>query len=415
MEVIMKTIKELIDGVSEALRENRYTDLTMAGYEPRWRIFSRYAEEKNVSVFTNEFGLSFLKEKCGYIPGVPLKTTQRAYVRTISMLDEYDKYGIISSKRLTRKIFIFQEDFADTVQLYITERKAEGLSDSRIKSYKIYIERFTLYLHNESVRGFSELCGCHVDAFINSLSIYSASTVVNTLCCMRCFLIYLHKKGITAKDLSFFVPAIRYDKENTIPSAFTRDEVEKVLSCVDRANPEGKRNYAMLLLAARLGLRSSDICGMMLDSLNWDENVIEINKQQKTSKPIQIPLLNEVGDAIIEYLRCRPQTDAKAVFIRLIPPFDRLESHSLYTITNKYLRRAQIRIPSGKRHGTHALRHSLGSIMLESHVPLPIISEIFTHSSSETTKIYLKINIGQLRECALDVPACEEIPQEVSE
>jgi len=409
-----KTIAELITGVRDALQENQYTTLTMAGYEPRWRIFSRYAEEKNVTTFTTDLGLSFLKEKCGYTPGVPLKSTQRAYVRTINMLDEYDKYGIISSKRLTRKIFDFPEIFAGVIQQYISERRAEGLSESRIKSYNLYMERFTTYLHSEGVGGFSELCGSHIDGFINSLSIYSASTVVNTLCCMSCFLKYLHKTSITDKDFSFLIPSIRYNKENTIPSSFTRDEVEKMLSCVDRANPEGKRNYAMLLLAARLGLRASDICGMTLDSLKWEKNAIEINKQKKTGKPTQLPLLNEVGDAIIEYLRCRPQTNSKAVFVRLVPPFSNLESRSLYIITNKYLRRAQIRIPSGKRHGPHALRHSLGSIMLESHVPLPIISEIFTHSSSETTKIYLKIDIGQLRECALDVPAFDKESQGVS-
>ena len=409
-----KTIVELINSVRNALHESQYTALTIAGYEPRWRTFSRYAEEKNVTTFTTEFGLSFLKERNGYIPGVPLKKTQHAYVRTINMLDEYDKYGIISSKRVTRKIFDFPEKFAGIVQQYTSERKAEGLSVSRIKSYNLYMERFTTYLHNEGVCGFSELSGSHIDGFIYSLSIYSASTVVNTLCCMSCFLKYLHKNSITAKDFSFWVPSIRYNKENTIPSAFTRDEVEKVLSCVDRANPEGKRNYAMLLLAARLGLRSSDICGMTLDSLKWDENVIEISKQVKTGKPTQLPLLNEVGDAIIEYLRCRPQTNSKEVFIRQVPPFNRLESHSLYVITKKYLRLAQIRIPSGKRHGPHALRHSLGSIMLESHVPLPVISDIFTHSSSETTKIYLKIDIGQLRECALDAPGCDEESREVS-
>ncbi len=409
------TIQELIDEVRQELHSNRYTDLTIAGYEHRWRTFARYAAENDVSEFTIDFALAFLNEKCGYTPGTPLKPTQRAYVRTINMLDEYSKYGVVSSKRLTRKIFDFPEGFAHTIQTYISVRKADGLSDSRLKSYKICLERFAIFLNDEGVSGFQELRGAHVDNFTSSLSIYTASTVANMLGCMRCFLAHLSECGIIESDFSFLIPAIRYSKENTIPSAFTREEVSKLLGCVDRANTEGKRNYAMMLLAARLGLRSSDICGMTLDSLRWEENAIDINSQAKTGKPARLPLLNEVGDAIIEYLRYRPQTSSKAVFIRLVPPFDRLYSHSLYTITNKYLRRAKIRVPSGKRHGPHALRHSLSSIMLESQVPLPVISEVLTHSSSETTKIYLKIDIGQLRECALGVPVRNEIPKGVSE
>lgn len=162
----------------------------------------------------------------------------------------------------------------------------------------------------------------------------------------------------------------------------------------------------MLLLAARLGLRASDICSLILANLNWEQNLIEI-VQEKTKKTLQLPLLNEVGDAIIDYLHFRPKSSLKYVFLRVENPHGRLYGHSLYMIVSRYINRAGIHVPQGKKHAPHALRHSLSSIMLENRVPLPVISEILSHTSSDTTKVYLKIDISQLRECALEVPVIE--------
>ena len=168
----------------------------------------------------------------------------------------------------------------------------------------------------------------------------------------------------------------------------------------------------MLLLAARLGLRSSDICGLTFDSLNWEKNLIEIF-QKKTEKSVQLPLLNEVGDAVIDYLRFRPKVSVKYVFLRVENPPERLHNHPLYEIVSKYMRRAGVKIPPGKKHGPHALRHSLSSLMLEKRVPLPVISEILSHTSTEATKVYLKIDLSHLRECALGVPEVGNSSMEV--
>lgn len=168
----------------------------------------------------------------------------------------------------------------------------------------------------------------------------------------------------------------------------------------------------MLLLAARLGLRASDIIGLTFSDLNWEQNLIEIT-QEKTEKKLQLPLLNEVGDAIIDYLRFRPKSHLKYIFLRVANPPERLHNHSLYEIVSMYIGRAKIHIPQGKKHGPHALRHSLSSVMLENRVPLPVISEILSHTSSDTTKVYLKIDISQLRECALTVPSVGIMDMEV--
>jgi integrase len=207
------------------------------------------------------------------------------------------------------------------------------------------------------------------------------------------------------------VPKIRYSKKAKIPSAYTKNEVEHMISCIDRGNPKGKRDYALILLAARLGLRASDIASLTFSSLKWDKNIIEV-VQQKTGEPVVLPLLNDVGEALIDYIRySRPKSDEPFVFLKLNAPNDVMRAKSIHTVVHTRLKSAGIKIPQGKKHGPHALRHSLASALLENDVPMPVITETLGHTDTDSTSIYMKINISKLRECAVEVPpffhACE--------
>jgi len=168
-------------------------------------------------------------------------------------------------------------------------------------------------------------------------------------------------------------------------------------------NPRERRDYAMLLLAARVGLRSSDIINLKFSNINWEKNEINL-VQQKTKTPLTLPLLKDVGEAIINYIKNgRPNIEDQHIFIREAKPYMKLSSSSLYMIVDGYLKRAKIKIPTGKKHGPHALRHSLATLLLENNIPISTIKEILAHQSTETTKIYLKVSEKQLLQCALDV------------
>jgi site-specific recombinase XerD len=399
------TIPELITATGQAIRKAGYAESTVAKYNKVWRAFAKYVSKRKETHFSSELAVVFLKDKFGETFEYPRTYAQEEYLRSMNRLDEYQKYGIISSKRpLRQKKFVYPAIFDPTVRAYLLARKNENLSNSRIHSLALYLESFSAYLYDIGVKGFPNLRAEHVRRYIDEhVTQYTVSTVCATICCLRGFLAYLHKNGSLESDLSALLPRARHAAEEIIPSAFSRDEVKKILGCIDRCNPKGKRDYAMLLLAARLGMRASDICALELASLKWEENKLEF-VQRKTGKPVSLPLLNEVGDAIIEYLMVRPQSNLNSVFLRLAPPHVQLHGHSLYEITRTYMTRSGIHIPPGKKHGPHALRHSLSSILLESRVPLPVISGILAHSSSDTTKVYLKIDHDQLRECALSVP-----------
>lgn len=175
-----------------------------------------------------------------------------------------------------------------------------------------------------------------------------------------------------------------------------------LLEAVDRANPLGRRDYAILTMAATLGLRISDIIGLTFDEIDWTKKTLSII-QRKTGKLVELPLPENVGWAIIDYLRSgRPQSSCNHVFIKHCAPYDAL-SYSMAKTFQKYMRRAGIQRPAGKPIGMHTLRHSLASAMLEKEIPLPIITGTLGHRNPHTTETYLRIAISQLRKCALEV------------
>jgi len=220
---------------------------------------------------------------------------------------------------------------------------------------------------------------------------------------LRVFLRFLYLNKYTPKDLTLKVPKQAKYYYPPVPSAWKKEDIARMLEAIDRANPVGKRDYAILLLAARLGIRVGDIKSLKLKDLNWDAKTIEI-RQDKTKNIATYPILGDIGWALIDYLKNgRPESHSPFVFIRVNAPFEAFgKNANLHNIITKYTRLAGINIPKGKRHGIHSLRHSLAGALLENGTPLPVISEILGHVNSRSTEIYLQIGIGELRRCALD-------------
>jgi site-specific recombinase XerD len=267
----------------------------------------------------------------------------------------------------------------------------------------LYLERFSKYLEHQGMTDIKLLDTQSVHGFVNSLAIYELPTIYHTACVLRNALRYMYAEGLIETDLSAAVPKIRYNKKAKIPSVYTKDEIERMICSIDRGNPKGKRDYALILLAARLGLRASDIANLTFSSFKWERNVIEL-AQQKTGEFVALPLLNDVGEAVIDYIRyARPKSDEPYVFLKLNAPNDVMYANSIHSTVYTRLKSAGIKIPPGKKHGPHALRHSLASALLESNVPMPVITEALGHTSTESTSIYLKIDIENLKECTLEI------------
>ena len=146
---------------------------------------------------------------------------------------------------------------------------------------------------------------------------------------IRQFLRYLFLRNLLTQNISQTLPPVHVTRQAKIPSVWDKELIDKLLSAVDRSSPKGKRDYAMLLLACRLGLRIGDIRDLTLDQINWEASETISLIQSKTQRPLTLPLINEVGNALIDYIKYgRPKTNYRQIFLRLKPP--------LYSFLQKY-------------------------------------------------------------------------------
>jgi len=363
------------------------------------------SEQGFVSFTSNECD-KFIKQIIGIGEYKELSRYDKDIIRCANILVEYQLTGIISY-RIKQKDELIHGSIGSDIQGYLDYRKSIGISPNTLDDNRIYLGRFQKHLDSIKRNTFADMTQQDILGFIKSISYSTKATVHCTLCTLRGLLKYLHSERILEKDWSYLIPKDNYRKEAKLPTTYTKDEVERILNSVDRGSAKGKRDYAMILLAARLGLRASDICGLTFENLLWTQNLIVLI-QEKTSKRIELPLLTEVGNAIIDYLKYgRPTSDLPYVFLHANHGYRKLQEPTLHSIVYFYMRLAKIENVDDKKHGPHALRHSLVSFLLEKKTPLPVISEVLGHSNTESTKTYLRIDMESLRQCALQVPSVD--------
>ena len=184
------------------------------------------------------------------------------------------------------------------------------------------------------------------------------------------------------------------------PQVLDEETVERLLAAVNRSSSLGKRDLAMLLLAARYGLRPSDIRGLRFDHIHWREQRIVL-VQSKTQRPLELPLLVEVDHALACYIReGRPSCPAREIFVRHIAPIAPLaKRNNLWPVMRRTLRTAGIEVP-GER-GIRLLRHSLATRLLRRGVNFDTISDILGHGSVDTTRRYAQVDLTGLKSVTL--------------
>ena len=281
-------------------------------------------------------------------------------------------------------------------------------SIATVRIRKRDIAGFLFYLDCQSIAKVNEIRRSILSGFIFSRAHLEPAALARLLSSLRSFLRYLCIKGKLSSDIIEQLPKVRVGRDGRIPSVWKTEDVDALLSAVDRSSPVGKRDYAILLLAARLGIRASDIRTLRFEHLLWDQTRIEM-RQAKSGEPLSLPLSEEIGHALIEYLRHgRPSSHYREIFLRANAPFEPLgHDNNLHYIITKYRRRANIDLPVRSRRGLHSLRHTVASRLLEAGTPLETISSIMGHLSIETTRIYTKIDVEALRSVSIDL---EEVP-----
>ncbi len=202
---------------------------------------------------------------------------------------------------------------------YLLYLASEGRSLGTMRQEQNFLNFFSDYLVEEGIEDLSGFCKNNIPSFLFKLENCSLSIRARHISCFRSFLKYLYKKHIVSEDISFFVPSLSYNKFLKIPSVYTQEEVNKMLTAIDLDNPCGKRDNAMVRLAAHLGLRSGDIRNLKCKDITWMRNHKDRIRfvQQKTGTEIMLPMSEDVSEAIIDYLiHGRPSCESKFLFVQ---------------------------------------------------------------------------------------------------
>lgn len=286
---------------------------------------------------------------------------------------------------------------------YLDYLKYKKLSDEYIFHSKRDVKKFLKYLWKNNVQHISQITNENILRHIISLNNYSQNTKCSIVSELRCFLRFLYFRGYVKSDLSFCIPKMRINHNSKIPhTIWSSEEIKKILDSINKSTNIGKRDYAIFSIMINLGLRFSDIRNLKFENIDWKRNIIHLN-QSKTQKYITLPLLNDVGVALIDYIKNgRPNVNSKYIFLDIKNKNFILNS-SFYNVFRKYLTLANIDISNKKYIGTYSLRHSLATTLLQKRTPLSTISDILGHTDINNTSIYLKVDIPSLRECCLDL------------
>ena len=225
---------------------------------------------------------------------------------------------------------------------------------------------------------------------------------VQHLCsALRTFLRYLVFRGEIATDLSGSVPSVADRRFSTLPKFLPPEQVQKILGHCNRKSARGKRDYAVLLLLARLGLRAGEVASLLLDDIDWHAGQLRI--RGKGRQRAQMPLPKDVGEAIADYVQhSRPSSLSRKVFLRHNAPYvGFLRSKAVSSIVERALTHAGI---ARRDKGAHLLRHSLATSMLSAGASLTEIGHVLRHRRHDTTRIYAKVDLTALRRLALAWP-----------
>ncbi|HJY75904.1 MAG TPA: site-specific integrase [Burkholderiales bacterium] len=302
--------------------------------------------------------------------------------------------AVVSVKRGT--VALIEEQYAT----YLREER--GLAHATLINYLAPVDRFLLDRFGKEPVRLGQLAARDVTQFVlrraHTMSPGRAKLLVTAL---RSFLRFVFVRGETPIDLTPSVPTVADWRLAKLPKFIPAEDVQRLLRACDRRTATGRRDYAVLLLLARLGLRASEVVQMTLEDIDWAAG--ELMVRGKGARHDRLPLPADVGNAVVQYLRRdRPHCPSRRVFICAKAPRQGFKGPStVCTIVRRAIASAGLRTPS---RGAHLLRHSLATELLRRGGSLAEIGELLRHRSPDTTALYAKVDLGALREVAQPWP-----------
>ena len=394
----MKTeqeIKSLIRQCVAYLREEGYSEPRIADYQRLWRNgIEKYMNQNSLVNYNVAIGEDFL----GSIQGIS-DSSMCTIRRSVHVLSDFLSYGKIR-KRVTQYVFHELPGEIGKIAIKFIESQAKlRRSKPTLNEHQRILSYFINHLTLRSANDVSDLSEDDVLTFISS----AQNCKDKYLSTVRLFCRFLYEQKYIGRNVGYVIGRNNYPRREKLPSIYNADEIKCIEEAVDQSSAVGKRNYAMLLLATRLGLRCSDIAGLTFENLDWNRDLICLI-QFKTKKVIELPLLSDVGEAIINYMKYgRPVSGLRQVFLTAHAPYRPVTSLIINAAVSKSIKESGVDVKD-RKFGPHAMRHSLASQLLNNGASLPVISETLGHSNTQATMNYLRIDINNLMRCSLEVP-----------
>lgn len=387
------TIQELTVNAVDAFRQHGYTERSIGEKEWIWLKIVGQHEKCGENFYNANIVSQFVNEsEKRYASGEINRIYYRFLIKTATYLTELHHTGTVGfARRLAPKLPDYYENLLGKI---LTNQK---WSEKTCRSIWPFAKAYFRWLHSEGHSDLSSVDESVVRRYlIDCSSRMTGSSLDTTKRTLKKLCAYLFEIGVGVEEyenlLSFSIPV-----ERKIKRPIPHSEITAALNVIDRNTTEGKRDYAMILLATVTGLRAIDIVELNFNSIDWRNGEIRIT-QSKTEESLALPLTADVGMAVSDYiLNGRPESSLDNVFLRTNAPIRKISNAILYGQFNGYRAKAGL-----SKCSFHGLRRAIGSNMVISGVPVTTVAQVLGHSDIDSTKQYISLDTVHLRECALD-------------
>lgn len=366
------------------------SSITITGYRYLCNSVISWLQDNGFDSYTKEGGDAFLERYEKTHGRNQYYAALRTVVYRLNDITDNTWKDVHSDKG---KKFYLSEEFTMLINKYCIREADAGLADGSIKN-KRYASAW--FLH--------ELTALHYTSFeqLPSSAIALACIKITNHSLwgeIGVFLRYLVESGEVNTDYSIMVP--HYSKPYVIPSVYSIDEIKRIENSIDTSTIHGKRDYAIILLASRMGLRSGDIVKLRIDDVKNSQDINII--QEKTGNCLHLPLIREVMLAIEDYLTVRPSSATNKIFINVYAPYNAITTGTIRNVMKKCIAATDIKVENRKK-GPHVLRSSLASSMVNDDISYETVRKVLGHSSNNAIKHYARIDVEKLRPYCLEPP-----------
>jgi site-specific recombinase XerD len=401
-----KLIK-LIDSVIHQMIDAGYNESTVKGYRNIFERLQQFAVRRKEEYYSIGLGKAFLNDRDYDIPENSKRYIHERYswyCRCIKFMESYINTGTVDfTVNYSGKsnypplkypaLCVAEQAFHELTRI-------RGLKSNTRDGYHRLVRYFLKYLEEKGYSSIQHLKSGDVVAFIIFVceENYSATSLGAHLPGLRLFLTMDGNSERFENELPDHLP-----RKQNILQVYDVEEIEKIQSYIGNSDISS-RNKAITLLALETGLRAVDICGLKLTDIDWKHNCILIT-QKKTGRPLNIPLKESFGNALVDYLILeRHTTTSEYVFMEKVAPYRPLTSHSACRLIIKEIVDNAGIIGNGRIYGTRITRHSMASSMLKQGVPFPVIAEALGHGNPNSSMIYIATDNVSLAGCTLALP-----------